>query len=124
MPSLPLNDEAIYRHQLIRMQELTDTFKGEIWMSNFTIRVELHGANGADYILLHEKMAQQGLTDIVVDDSGRRYKMSPGEYNFQGIATIEQVMTSARVATSQTNRNWAIMVSEASKRIWEGLPFA
>lgn len=90
-------------------------------MAYFTIRVELHGASAADYTLLHEQMGAMGFTDIIVGDNGIRYKMSPGEYNFEGTATIQQVIAAAETAASRTNRKWAVFVSEAVKRMWEGL---
>lgn len=91
-------------------------------MAYFTIRVELHGATSADYTQLHENLARLGVTDIIADDAGTRYKMPPGEYNFQGNATIAQVLAAAQNAASQTNRKSAVFVSEATKRSWEGLP--
>lgn len=90
-------------------------------MGLFTVRVELHGAGAADYTLLHEKMGAMGFTDIVANSEGVRYKMSPGEYNFEGAATIEQVGIAAKTAAIQTNKKWAIFISEAVKRSWEGL---
>ncbi|PIG29419.1 hypothetical protein CLU93_3727 [Janthinobacterium sp. 35] len=90
-------------------------------MAYFTTRVELHGASAADYTVLHEKMGAMGFTDIIVGDNGIRYKMSPGEYNFEGTATIEQVILAAKAAATHTKRNWAVFVSEAVKRSWEGL---
>ena len=91
-------------------------------MARFTIRVELHAATSADYSQLHERLARIGITDIIADDAGNRYKMPPGEYNYEGAATLEQVLASAQNSASQSNRKWAVFVTEALKRSWDGLP--
>lgn len=91
-------------------------------MARFTIRVELHAATGADYTQLHERLARIGVTDIIADDAGNRYKMPPGEYNYEGTATIEQVLAAAQNSVSQSNRKWAVFVTEATNRRWDGLP--
>lgn len=93
-------------------------------MTLFTIRVELHAAIGADYTRLHEKLAQVGITDIITDDSGVRYKMPPGEYNYQGTATVNEVRAAVENAAKQTNRRWAVIVTEVARRTWNGLPLA
>lgn len=91
-------------------------------MVYFTIRIELHGATGAGYTQLHKNLADIGLTDIIADDAGTRYRMPPGEYNYQGDVTIQQVLAAAQAAATKTNRKWAVFVSEATRRLWNGLP--
>lgn len=93
-------------------------------MTLFTIRVELHAAIAADYKRLHEKLAEVGITDIITDDPGVRYKMPPGEYNYQGTATANEVRVAVENAANQTNRSWAVIVTEVASRTWNGLPYA
>ena len=42
-------------------------------MANFTVRVELHQATGADYDALHAAMEQVGFSRLITGDNGQTY---------------------------------------------------
>lgn len=90
-------------------------------MAHFTVRVELHGGTQIDYQNLHAAMARSGFTQIIVSDSGIRYRLPNGEYNFEGDAAIANVLNSAQSAAALVGKPAAIFVSEVSKRTWIGL---
>lgn len=88
----------------------------------FTIRVELHDATWRDYVDLANDLATKGITDVVTADDGSSYKMSPGEYSYVGVATIDAVYNAAVLSAAKTGRRYAVFVSEAVRRKWIGLP--
>lgn len=87
----------------------------------FTIRVELHDANWQHYVDLAADLGSKGITDVVTADDGVSYKMSPGEYNYVGAATIEAVYNAAVASAAKTGRRHAVFVSECTQRKWMGL---
>jgi len=89
-------------------------------MARFTVRVELHNANSEHYAQLHKKMAAQGFSDIISAD-GRRYRLPPAEYNFDGNATRDQILQKAKVAAGSVITKFAVLVTESNGRTWEGL---
>jgi preprotein translocase subunit SecD len=93
-------------------------------MSSFTIRVELHDANWQHYTDLANDLARKGVTDLITSSDGVSYKMSPGEYNYEGNATIDDVLTAVRESANKTGRANAVFVTEAVRRKWIGLPQA
>jgi hypothetical protein len=90
----------------------------------YNVRVVLHEASWADYVKLADNLALQGITDVLVADDGRRYKMTPGDYNYTGTATQQQVFNSAQTAANSTGKRNAVVVSQVISRTWAGLPLA
>jgi len=88
---------------------------------SFTIRVELHDANWQHYVNLAADLAKQGITDLVTASDGVTYKMSPAEYNYEGSATIDNVLDAVRAAAERTGKKNAVFVTQASYRKWIGL---
>jgi hypothetical protein len=86
-------------------------------MANFTVRVELHKAEWADYDQLHAAMEQKGFSRQITSDEGRAYQMPWAEYNGTGNPTSAQVRDIAREAGKQN----AVFVTEAVSRAWIGL---
>ena len=93
-------------------------------MSMFTIRVELHAAEWADYVKLAKLLAAYGITDVIKDDQGRSFKMPPAEYNYVGNRTLQEVFASVEAAAQAVGRKYGILVNEATGRRWIGLDFA
>ena len=60
-------------------------------MTNFTVRIELHGADEADYENLHEAMERRGFVRWIESDGGR-YRLPTAEYNL-----VDADMDRARV---------------------------
>jgi hypothetical protein len=91
-------------------------------MANFTVRVELHQAIGADYDALHAAMEQKGFSRLITADNGQTYHLPWAEYNGSGNLTSAQVRDIARDAANTTKKSNAVFVTEAATRAWIGLP--
>lgn len=87
-------------------------------MARFTTRVELRDATWSDYELLHRVMAQAGFVRTITSDSGVTFDLPDAEYNFEGAATIDQVLQAARSAANSTGRQNGVLVTEAVQRKW------
>ena len=90
-------------------------------MANFTVRVELHQANYADYETLHTAMEQKGFSRLITADNGQTYHMPWAEYNGSGNLSSAEVRNIARTAANTTGKNNAVFVTEAQSRAWIGL---
>jgi hypothetical protein len=90
-------------------------------MANFTVRVELHQATGADYDVLHVAMEQKGFSRFITGDNGQTYHMPWAEYSGSGNLTSVQVRDIARAAADITGKSNAVLVSESTTRAWIGL---
>lgn len=90
-------------------------------MASFTTRVILHDADDDDYLLLHEKMDEEGFSTIIVSDDGTVYELPPAEYNYEGEITRSDVLAKAKAAAAATKRKSGILVTEAKGRSWTGL---
>ena len=91
-------------------------------MANFTVRVELHQAEWADYQQLHSAMEQKGFSRLITADNGSTYHLPWAEYNGTGNPTSMQILDIARAAAGATGKQNAVLVTEASSRAWAGLP--
>lgn len=90
-------------------------------MTKYTIRVELHDASAADYKELAKQLAARGITDIIKNGDGERYKLPPAEYNYEGTATRAAVMDMAKAAAQGVVKSFAVLVTESNGRTWHGL---
>jgi hypothetical protein len=90
-------------------------------MSQFTVRVELHQAEWADYDLLHAAMEQKHFSRQITSDDGSTYQMPWAEYNGTGNLTSVQVRDIAKTAADSTGKKNAVFVTEAASRAWVGL---
>lgn len=90
-------------------------------MANFTVRIELHSAQWADYDQLHAAMEQSGFSRQIASDDGSTYQMPWAEYNGTGNLTSAQVRDIARAAADSTGRQNSVFVTEAVSRAWVGL---
>ena len=90
-------------------------------MVRYTIRIELHNATLAQYTDLYKHMAAEGFPDIIGAGDGTRYKMPPGEYNYEGKTTRDQVLVKAKSAAAKVVRSYAVFVTESAGRTWYGL---
>ena len=91
-------------------------------MSNFTIRVELHGANYSDYETLHAAMNQAGFSRTITGDNGRVYQLPEAMYTMSTVASAESVRTLASGAAQRTGKTFAVLVTTAGPIAWVGLP--
>ena len=90
-------------------------------MANFTVRVELHQAVGADYDVLHAAMEQKGFSRLITGNDGQTYHMPWAEYNGSGSLTSAQVRDIARDVANTTGKSNAVLVTESTTRAWVGL---
>lgn len=93
-------------------------------MSLFSIRVELHNATWAQYSQLADQLQKLGVVDTIVGDNRVRYKLPPGEYNYEGNGNIDQVHDAVLACANNTGCRNAVFVSEATRRRWSGLEIA
>ena len=91
-------------------------------MSRFTVRIELHDAQLADYNTLHAAMALRGFSRLITSDAGRRYELPWAEYDRLGKFTAMEVLGIAQAAAATTGKRNYILVTEAKSRAWSGLP--
>lgn len=89
---------------------------------SFTTRVELHSANYDDYETLHSAMEDEGFSRFIRSGEGAVYHLPTAEYDRTGQITIDQVLKSAVKAATRTGRKHMVLVTEAVRRSWIGLP--
>jgi hypothetical protein len=90
-------------------------------MARYTIRVELHEGTWQDYVELGKCMAAQDMVDVITDGNGKRYKMPPAEYNYDGPAPREQVLAMAESCATRVVKSFGVLVTESNGRTWYGL---
>jgi hypothetical protein len=90
-------------------------------LSTFTTRIELHRAYEDDYEVLHAAMEQRGFSRQITSDDGVTYHLPTAEYTFTGTRTRSQVLELAKAAASETNKKFAVLVTESNGRSWTGL---
>lgn len=91
-------------------------------MNRYTIRVELHDATWQQYATLAQQLAARSIIDVIVADSGIRYKLPPAEYNYVGSDDIDAIMAKCKASAAATGCKFAVLVTQALLQKWEGLP--
>jgi hypothetical protein len=93
-------------------------------MTNYTTRVELHGADEDEYEALHDAMEAVGFVRWMENPSGEKVRLPTAEYNLPGSALDrkEVVKRAQRAAESVKPKPtpW-ILVTESAGRTWSGL---
>jgi hypothetical protein len=90
-------------------------------MTMFMVRPELHRANEADYQKLHPLMAARGLLRQIVADDGRKFWLPPGEYVTVTAMNRAQVLAAAKACAAAVVPSFAVVVTEATGVMWDGL---
>lgn len=90
-------------------------------MAAFTTRVELHSADHDDYETLHAAMEERGFSRFITSEGGVTYHLPTAEYNYIGSKTRSQILVLAKAAAAETNRKYAVLVTESKGRTWHGL---
>ena len=93
-------------------------------MSQFTVRIELHEAQWADYEGLHAAMQCQGFSRQITGDNGLTYQMPWAEYNAAANLSSLEVLGIAERAADSTGKKNSVLVTESKSRAWRGLPVA
>jgi hypothetical protein len=90
-------------------------------MAEFSVRVELHGAEWEDYDALRGEMLAEGFAATIAESGGAAYEFPAGEYACSGELTRQQVLARARRAADRTAFSYAVLVTESVGRAWSGL---
>jgi hypothetical protein len=90
-------------------------------MPAFTTRVELHNASYSDYETLHAAMGRRGFSRLITSDDGVTYQLPTAEYDCSGNLTTQLVLDAAKAAAAETGKTFAVLVTEAPRRMWRGL---
>ncbi len=90
-------------------------------MAEFTVRVELHGAEWEDYDALRVEMEAEGFSAAVQGSGGTAYELPAGEYAVSGDATRQQVLARAKRGADRSGFSYAVLVTESAGRAWWGL---
>lgn len=90
-------------------------------MATFTTRVELHKADNDDYETLHEAMERRGFSRFITSGDGKTYHLPTAEYDYSGDKSRGEVLELAKAAASETNKKYAVLVTESRGRTWSGL---
>lgn len=91
-------------------------------MTNFTVRIELHGADDDDYASLHEAMEEKGFFRWI-EGSGSKYRLPTAEYNIASTMDRTEVRDLAKTIAAAVKRSptpW-VLVTESAGRAWCGL---
>lgn len=87
-------------------------------MSDFTVRVVLHGANGEDYQNLHDLMEASGYSREITGDDGTVFILPDAEYNTSKDLTVEEVRNEVRGMAAQVKQRYHVLVTQATSRAW------
>jgi hypothetical protein len=90
-------------------------------VADFTVRVELHGAEWEDYDALRVEMEAEGFACTVRGHAGTAYDLPAGEYAFSADLTRQQVLGRARLVAERSGYGCAVVVTESAGRAWCGL---
>lgn len=90
-------------------------------MFQFTVRVVLHEAEAEDYENLHSLMEEQGFSRTIASDRGRTYHLPEAEYTCEGDRTKAEILLMAKAAATQTEKKYAVLVTQSDGRTWYGL---
>lgn len=93
-------------------------------MTNYTVRVELHGADGGDeYEDLHEAMRLQGFSRSINIDNVR-YKLPTAEYSIVSDISAHEVLRKAQAAANSVQpapQPSILVTGSAYPRVHSGL---
>jgi hypothetical protein len=90
-------------------------------MAQFTVRIELHEAQWADYDTLHAAMERQGFSRLIASDDGRTFQLPWAEYNGTANLTSSEIRDIAQDVANTTGKKNSVLVTEANSRAWSGL---
>lgn len=90
-------------------------------MSNFTIRVYLHDANEENAAELDKIMGSYGFKLTISSDTGKTYKLPPGEYSFTGDLDRKSLIEKTKAAAGQVGKKYSLLITESKGRTWHNL---
>jgi hypothetical protein len=72
----------------------------------------------------YRPLAPKGVTNSIVGDDGRRYKLPPAEYTYSGSESVTQVRDAVYQVAASVMPNPAVVVTQRIACAWKGLPQA
>ncbi|QLP58464.1 DUF2622 domain-containing protein [Klebsiella quasipneumoniae] len=91
-------------------------------MAKFTVRVELHDSEDADYDALHKKMEAEDFSREITSSSGNTYDLPSAEYIYESeTKTTEDVGRLAKQIASKIKARPRILVTKSDGRWVSGL---
>jgi hypothetical protein len=93
-------------------------------MAQFTVRIELHEAQWADYDTLHAAMERQGFSRLITGDDGRIYQLPWAEYNGTANLSSSEIRDIAHDVANTTGKTHSVLVTEGTGCAWWGLAIA
>ena len=90
-------------------------------MASFITRVELHGADSADYQALNTAMEASGFSRAIPNNDGSAVFLPTGQYFGNGELEAKDVSAMAQGAALKTKKGFAIFVSDLTTAAWFGL---
>ena len=93
-------------------------------MAQFTVRIELHEAQRADYETLHAAMERRGFSRLITGDNGGVYQLPWAEYNGTTNLSSSEIRDIAHDVANTTGKTNSVLVTEATSRAWSGLTLA
>ncbi len=97
-------------------------------MANFTVRVELHGADETHYDILHAHMSANGFNRFVsgVTQTGELgyWRLPSAEYDHTSDRSVFDVRDAVKLLADSIKPGAWVLVTEAANRAWstEKLP--
>jgi hypothetical protein len=93
-------------------------------MTNYTVRIELHGADEDDYTNLHAEMESRGFVRWIIGSDGTKDRLPTAEYNLADTDVQRgEVLKLAKAAANSVKPSptpW-ILVTQSAGRSWSGL---
>ncbi|HEY1210093.1 MAG TPA: type V toxin-antitoxin system endoribonuclease antitoxin GhoS [Terracidiphilus sp.] len=93
-------------------------------MNQFTVRIELHEAQWADYNTLHAAMERQGFSRLITGDDGRAYQLPWAEYYGTANLSSIEIRDIAHNVANTTGKTNSVLVTEGTSLAWWGLTIA
>jgi hypothetical protein len=93
----------------------------EAHVMKYTVRIELLDATPDDYATLSKALRYENFEHTVPASEGTRFRLPPGEYNYDAKATATDVIEAAKRAAGTTGREFRVLVTEVAARAWHNL---
>jgi hypothetical protein len=90
-------------------------------MAMFIVRVELHGAMGTDYEVLHKAMRAEGFVQTITAQKGGVFHLPTAEYQRIAFETKAEALVKSQRAAAKTGKRHGILVTESNGTTWFGL---
>jgi len=90
-------------------------------VTDYLVRVELHGANYSHYELLHKAMAAKGFSRSIRGNDGKNYALPTAEHVISSTGDGAAVRAAADSAAAATGLAHGVLVVNYSEAWWQGL---